>query len=369
VLHEPTAAFNDVLPEPTVAEDHEDTPNQIDGTRRAARGPSDFLHALRNKLREIWDQDSTRESGEISDTEDFRSLVRRLQLHDEYKDDGKQLLQEIAADDHVRTVDAVRDAAANLQDTLELVLVRKETEDKRSLRRQIKNFAFFLRSDTLRSVAQQNCMPQRQAKGQGKGKGKAKGQDKGRVHLLLTQRGQAELMDAALSKFGTAVENKEAAAPNIADEVAERVSRLQNHPGKAQFAATKRKHPLKDQLKKARQRVNWDQQMVEWVTFQDILDEVQAQHNESDSSNTRLANIVWEETCFTLEVYAVDGGRKTKAEALKDWTLQGFSQSVCFWWWDGDATPERLNEPPIPVNEEWKKKRMQEMMAAQGSGQ
>ena len=116
---------------------------------------------------------------------------------------------------------------------------------------------------------------------------------------------------------------------------------------------------MKERLKKARQRVDWARGTVEWITFDDVLDEVQA--------HTWRANEIWEAECFTLELYAVDGGRKTKAMALADWAKEGMSRVSCEYWWEHGAEPEPLNEW-LPVDDVWKKQRIKEMTAAQGSG-
>jgi hypothetical protein len=156
------------------------------------------------------------------------------------------------------------------------------------------------------------------------------------------------------------------------DQLAGRVRKLQGHAGNNQAAAQKRK-TLKDQLKKARQRVDWDRCAVEWVVFEDVLGEVQAleRDHQTGQCSVRRANELWAADCFSLELYEVDGDRKTKAAAFVDWAKQGRDQAYCHLWWDQFASPKpkRLDVPPIQVDETWKRKRMQEMTTAQGSGQ
>ena len=54
-------------------------------------------------------------------------------------------------------------------------------------------------------------------------------------------------------------------SPEILAETRAAVSRMQSHAGRGQVLAAKRKRPVRDQLKKARQRVNWSTRTLEWV--------------------------------------------------------------------------------------------------------
>ena len=98
--------------------------------------------------------------------------------------------------------------------------------------------------------------------------------------------GSQHFLDAALSDLGrrvstdvaphTSVDAQAALTPNSIREIADRVGRMQCHSGNTQSAAQKRRKPLKNQLKKARQRVDWANRTVDWVVFEDVLEEVQA---------------------------------------------------------------------------------------------
>jgi hypothetical protein len=77
---------------------------------------------------------------------------------------------------------------------------------------------------------------------------------------LLTPSGQTQILKAALENesktCGHAHANAdECASARLKEEMSSVVSRQQTHAGKQQVAAMKRKKPLKEQLKKVRQRL------------------------------------------------------------------------------------------------------------------
>ena len=113
---------------------------------------------------------------------------------------------------------------------------------------------------------------------------------------FLTQHGQAALLEEALSDLGrrgstdvaprTSVDAAAALTPNIKAELVDRVGRMQNTVGKS-GCRTETETPLTDRLEKARQRVNWVHRTMEWVIFEDVLEEVQLQGDRSYAARKR----------------------------------------------------------------------------------
>ena len=232
---------------------------------------SALLHELREKLRISWmsraractDADT---GHDVFDSDDFLRMVRRLQsMRPDYMQDAEALVQEIADDDQSTVVNVVMEAAADLKSTLELWLVPGNLSQSRGIRRQIKNYVFFLRSKALRRLGSR-------ARGWISLDDAEAARD---AEPLLSWQGQRILLDQALSAFGPSAGMSRGSDRDswsgesaldyrqIFDDTKTKVARMQSHAGENQRATKKRKRPMKDQLKKTRQRVNWTTSTVD----------------------------------------------------------------------------------------------------------
>ena len=128
------------------------------------------MRELHTKLREGWrayaaansvasaegEVDGARQNHawhDIVDSEEFLGMARRLQeMHPEYRADVEALAEEVAGDDESTAVDVVKEAAADLKSTLELILVPENIAQERPIRRQIKNYVYFLRRRAYRRL-------------------------------------------------------------------------------------------------------------------------------------------------------------------------------------------------------------------------
>ena len=371
--------------------------------RTAWRRRSALLQQLRGRLREGWstrpsdteanadadagdEQCSPRAAAghDVFDADDFLGLVRRMQtICPAYHSDAEALAQEIACDDKYTVINVVMEAAEDLQTTLELFLLpegmsREAAEaagaeeyfkTKRQIRRQIKNYVFFLRARALRRWGPWA---------------------RGRVALaiaeaardaepLLSWQGQSRLLDHALSAFSAASGSRKGAGltsseggcardcPDIVAAARAAVGRMQSHAGTQQIAAKKRKRPVKDQLKKAKQRLNWSARAMEWVLFEDVLMEAREYAKTTaygEAPETR-ANRMWENDCYGLELFTVEGRQATQAEAFEVWARQGYSSNECKRHWPAGAT--RVEGGACrEVDPTWKEERTAVLMASRG---
>ena len=170
------------------------------------------MRELRAKIREGWrayaaansvasaegEVDGARQKHawhDIVDSEEFLGMARRLQeMHPEYRADVEALAEEVAGDDESTAVTVVKEAAADLKSTLELILVPENIAQERQTRRQIKNYVFFLRAAALRRLGPM-------------AHGRVTLADAGAAldgGPLLSWQGQSALLDHALSAFSAA---------------------------------------------------------------------------------------------------------------------------------------------------------------------
>ena len=68
----------------------------------------------------------------------------------------------------------------------------------------------------------------------------------------------------------------------------------------------------KKRLKKTRQRLDWRTGEVDFVVRDDVASQT-----------------MWEDSCFSLDLYSVDGVEMTKAEALQKWLRAGHPRERC----------------------------------------
>ena len=188
-------------------------------------------------------------------------------MRPEYREDAEALAEEVAGDDKSTDVNVVMEAAADLKSTLELILVPDNLSQERKIRRQIKNYVFFLRAQAYRRLGPM-------AKGRVALADAERARD---AEPLLSWQGQSALLDHALSAFSAAAGSRGGAdhdrpegvcmpdSPLILAESRAAIARMQGHNGTNQVLLAKRKRPVNDQLKKARQRVNWATGTLEWV--------------------------------------------------------------------------------------------------------
>ena len=76
------------------------------------------------------------------------------------------------------------------------------------------------------------------------------------------------------------------------------------------------------------------------------------------------ANEIWETDSFVLDLYSVDGQKKTKAEAFLAWLNNGLCWGDCTRWWHHRNVAVRLPTEFRQVEETWRKSRIYTMMTA-----
>ena len=80
-----------------------------------------------------------------------------------------------------------------------------------------------------------------------------------------------------------------------------------------------------------------------------------------------LASEIWENQCFIPDLYLAEGEEKTKAEAFLSWAKKGYRLEDCRRWWQHSNVAVWLQDQARPVDESWKKTRIDEMLAASSS--
>ena len=87
-----------------------------------------------------------------------------------------------------------------------------------------------------------------------------------------------------------------------------------------------------------------------------------------NSYSQSRANEIWEKDCFVLDLYLVDGQKKTKAEAFLAWLNIWCCWDECMRWWHHRNVAVRVPNEIRQVEESWKKSRIDKMIAATSSG-
>ena len=250
----------------------------------------------------------------------------------------------------------MKDAAEDLKYTLEILLIRYEKASVRRLKRRIKNYVYFLRSSCLRRFRQ--AMP-------------CDAEAALKVEPLLTPHGQASLLEAALSAFradNTVASTTGAASsstPYFPAQLAAQVNQMQGHAGNRQVEAQRVTKPIKEQLKKARQRVDWASSSLQWMLFEDVLNYAKVHEGIADEKRCQnRAHQLWDGECFTNQLYSVQGESATKAEVFLKWSRMGYDRAHCEQWWADGANLVKLDGKLGSVDEGWKKVRMAEMRSS-----
>ena len=65
--------------------------------------------------------------------------------------------------------------------------------------------------------------------------------------------------------------------------------------------------------------------------FEDIVSEVRT--NAQGKKVQTLANEVWDQSCYRLDKYRLDGRTVTQGEAFLEWCLRGWDVHQCRWEW------------------------------------
>ena len=82
----------------------------------------------------------------------------------------------------------------------------------------------------------------------------------------------------------------------------------------------------KKRLKKARQMINKKLKTMSFVVKDDVIDMVKFEGVTDQAEVERTAQRIWQEDCFTLEIYCTDDGTEgTLAEFMRDWLKSGYS--------------------------------------------
>ena len=335
-----------------------DRAQQYEIRHTAWKGRSNLLHQLRDKLRQSWETTYSAREGMpenalvIADVEDYKNLIQEIiKQSPEYSQDAQMLLHELVTDDMHSPPDLVKEAAADLGYVLELCLLRRGTANVRQLKRKIKNYVFFIRARCLRRLSTSQLQASRTTRMQ------AALDDE----PLLSPEGQSELIRCALAELPcSAVPPTSAAKPvsNLQPDVialSATIDAMQGTPGVTQVATKKRHRPLKDQLKKTRQRVNWTENTLQYVVFEDIL-----QGMENTTDRQTRAQQIWETECFSLDMFTVDAHTMTQAETFGRWLSAGYDRSACESYWEQGSHTKRLDVTNNAA-QEWMKDRLVKM--------
>ena len=82
----------------------------------------------------------------------------------------------------------------------------------------------------------------------------------------------------------------------------------------------------KKRLKKARQKIDKKLKTMTFVVKDDVIDMVKFEGVTDQAEVERTAQRIWQEDCFTLEIYCTDDGTEgTLAEFMRDWLKSGYS--------------------------------------------
>ena len=123
--------------------------------------------------------------------------------------------------------------------------------------------------------------------------------------------------------------------------------------------------PIKKQLKKARQRVDWASSSLQWMLFEDVLNYAKVHEGIADERRCQnRAHQLWDGECFTNQLYSVQGESATKAEVFLKWSRMGYDRAHCEQWWADGANLVKLDGKHGSVDEGWKKVRMAEMRSS-----
>ena len=184
-------------------------------------------------------------------------------------------------------------------------LMRRLKDDIAKIHRKIKTFVYSLQVETLKELSG-TCMWTRDP-------GPC-----GRAEL-------DELMQRAVG-YGVIGGSQDDGSENtmqVNDGVSSQVASIGLSKGLNEICGEK----AKKRLKKARQMINKKLKTMSFVVKDDVIDMVKFEGGVTDQAEVeRTAQRIWQEDCFTLEIYCTDDGTEgTLAEFMRDWLKSGYS--------------------------------------------
>ena len=113
--------------------------------------------------------------------------------------------------------------------------------------------------------------------------------------------------------------------------------------------------------------MNWVTREVEWVVFEDVRREARevVARLATGEPPESCANIMWEQDCYDLELYVVEGRTVTQAEAFEAWAKQGFTRTQCLQYW-GSGVRRAETGDRRDVDPAWKRERRERLMTDRG---
>ena len=185
-------------------------------------------------------------------------------------------------------------------------LMRRLKDDIAKIHRKIKTFVYSLQVETLKELSGATCMWTRDP-------GPC-----GRAEL-------DELMQRAVGYgvIGVSQDDGSESAMQVNDGVSSQVASIGLSKGLNEICGEK----AKKRLKKARQMINKELKTISFVVKDDVIDMVKFEGGVTDQAEVeRTAQRIWQEDCFTLEIYCTDDGTEgTLAEFMRDWLKSGYS--------------------------------------------
>ena len=181
----------------------------------------------------------------------------------------------------------------------------KDRSDIAKIHRKIKTFVYSLQVETLKDLSGATCMWTRDP-------GPC-----GRAEL-------EELMQRAVGcgVVGVSQEDGSECAMQVNDGVSSQVASIGLSKGLNEICGEK----AKKRLKKARQMINKKLKTMSFVVKDDVIDMVKFEGVTDQAEVERTAQRIWQEDCFTLEIYCADDGTEgTLAEFMRDWLKSGYS--------------------------------------------
>ena len=173
------------------------------------------------------------------------------------------------------------------------------------IHRKIKTYVYGLQVETLKELSGATCMWTR---------------DPGPC-------GRAELEELMLRAVGCRVvevsqDDGSETAMQLIDGVSSQVASIGVSKGLNEICGEK----AKKRLRKARQYIDPNLKTMSFVVKDDIIDMVKCKGVTDQAEVERIAQQIWQEECFTLEIYCTDDGTEgTLAEFMRDWLKSGYS--------------------------------------------
>jgi hypothetical protein len=93
----------------------------------------------------------------------------------------------------------------------------------------------------------------------------------------------------------------------------------------------------RDRLKKVRQEVDVSTMQVRYLLFEDCIKEAREQHPRAKEKEFRKVAVERWACCYSLDIYDIEGRSVTKAEALCEWQIDGWTIAAClkhFAWYE-----------------------------------